>query len=80
MSSSEHDSILRFEFWDSTASVASGHFSVGGVAQGANQVIGVTAAQLAGTTFQGGTISDDLWVRANDGMQWSQWQEFHWLI
>jgi Ca2+-binding RTX toxin-like protein len=76
----EHDSPVKYQFWDSTVSAASGHFSVGGVAQGTNQNIDIGAAQLASTTFQGGTISDDLWVRANDGMQWSQWQEFHWLV
>lgn len=80
VSDAEHDNIVQYQFWDSTAGAASGHFSVGGMAQGTNQSIDVTAAQLAGTTFQGGTISDDLWLRVNDGMQWSQWQEFHWLV
>ena len=50
---------------------------VGGVAQGANGAIDVTAAQLAGTTFQSGSGSDDLWVRANDGIAWGAWKEFH---
>ena len=76
----EHDSIVTYQFWDSTGGAASGHFSINGVAQGINQSIDVTAAQLANTTFQGGITSDDLWVRANDGMQWSQWQEFHLLV
>jgi hypothetical protein len=76
----DSDSIVKYEFWDSTTSAASGHWSVGGVAQGTNQNIDVTAAQLASTTFQAGSASDDLWVRANDGTQWSQWQEFHLLV
>jgi hypothetical protein len=29
------------------------------------------------TTFQSGSGSDDLWVRANDGIDWSAWKEFH---
>ena len=41
-----------------------------GVAQGAGQTIDVTAAQFASATFQSGSGSDDLWVRANDGTMW----------
>jgi len=76
----DNDSIAKYQFWDSTANASSGHWSVGGVAQGTNTAIDVTAAQLASTTFQGGSVPDDLWVRANDGLQWSQWQEFHWIV
>ena len=50
---------------------------VNGVPQGANHAIDVTAAQLASTTFQSGSGSDDLWVRANDGITWGAWKEFH---
>jgi len=28
-------------------------------------------------TFQSGSGSDDLWVRANDGTAWGAWKEFH---
>jgi hypothetical protein len=80
VSDAEHDTTTKYQFWDSTASASSGHFAIGGVAQGISQNIDVSAAQLASTVFAGGAVSDDLWVRANDGMQWSQWQEFHWLI
>ena len=45
--------------------------------QGADQDIDVTAAQLASTTFQSGVVSDDLWVRAFDGIEWGAWKEFH---
>jgi len=75
----DNDSIAKYQFWESTANASSGHWSVGGVAQGTNTAIDVTAAQLASTTFQGGSVPDALWVRANDGIQWSQWQEFHWI-
>jgi hypothetical protein len=40
----DHDSIAKYEFWDSTTIAASGHWSVGGVAQGTNQNIDITAA------------------------------------
>jgi len=71
------DTITKYQFWDSTRDDASGHFVVGGVAQGASQNIDVTAAQLASTTFQSGSGSDDLWVRAYDGISWGDWEEFH---
>ncbi|MGN1287563.1 MAG: Ig-like domain-containing protein, partial [Bradyrhizobium sp.] len=74
---SDGDSITAYQFWDSTSDPASGHFVVGGVAQGANQNIDVSAAQLASTSFQSGSGSDDLWVRANDGTMWGAWKEFH---
>ena len=73
----DDDSITKYQFWDSTADPASGHLVVGGMVQGTNQAIDVTAAQLAGTTFQSGSGSDDLWVRAYDGFVWSDWKEFH---
>ncbi|ERF79879.1 MAG: hypothetical protein C207_06896, partial [Bradyrhizobium sp. DFCI-1] len=74
------DSITQYQVWDSTSSAGSGHWSIGGVAQPASTAINVSPAQLAGTTFQGGTVTDDLWVRANDGMMWSAWQEFHFIV
>jgi hypothetical protein len=36
----------------------------------------VTAAQLSLTTFQSGSGSDLLWVRAFDGTLWSNWASF----
>ena len=71
------DAITKYQFWDSTADPASGHWVVNGAVQGAGQAIDVTAAQLAQTTFQSDLGSDDLWVRANDGFDWSAWKEFH---
>ncbi|MBC9881677.1 hypothetical protein G8O24_30585 [Bradyrhizobium sp. INPA01-394B] len=69
--------MTAYRFWDSTADASSGHFIVNGVTQGTNQNINVTAAQLASTTFQSGTVSDDLWVQAFDGTTWGAWKEFH---
>src|SRR5256885_1579504 len=71
------DSITQYQLWDSTGDPASGHWIVNGVVQGSNVAIDVTAAQLASTTFQSGSGSDDLWVRANDGIAWGAWKEFH---
>ena len=71
------DAITKYQFWDSTTDPASGHWVVNGMVQGTNQAIDVTAAQLAQTTFQSGSGSDDLWVRAFDGFDWSEWKEFH---
>ena len=73
----ENDSIAAYQFWDSTADPASGHWSVNGIAQSTGVAIDVTAAQLSQTTFQSGSGSDDLWVRVNDGMKWSDWKLFH---
>jgi len=48
------------------------------VAQGANLAINVLAGQLAQTSFEPGIVdTDDLWVRASDGTDWSAWKEFH---
>jgi hypothetical protein len=76
----DSDTITKYQFWDSTSDPSSGHFVVGGVAQGTNQNIDVTAAQLSATSFQSGSSSDDLWVRAFDGTSWSVWTEFHVLV
>ncbi|CAN7258582.1 hypothetical protein LJR220_001128 [Bradyrhizobium sp. LjRoot220] len=72
----ENDAIAAYQFWDSTANPASGHWSVNGIAQSAGVAIDVTAAELAQTTFQSGSGTDDLWVRVNDGMMWSDWKPF----
>ncbi len=67
------DTITNYEFYDATGN---GHFVAGGVAQAAATVIDITAAQLASTTYQSGSGSDQLYVRANDGTLWSTWQPF----
>ena len=77
VSDADGDAITQYQFWDSTADALSGRFVVGGVAQGSGQNIDVTAAQLSSTTFQSGSGSDDLWVRAYDGILWSAWTPFH---
>jgi hypothetical protein len=76
VSDADSDAITAYQFWDSTADAASGHWVVGNVAQSAGQAIDVTPAQLAGATFQSGSGFDHLWVRANDGIEWGVWQDF----
>ncbi|MHC6151677.1 hypothetical protein ACVSQB_07760 [Bradyrhizobium elkanii] len=74
------DSMAQYQFWDSTPSASSGHWSIGGTAQPTGTAINVSAAQIASTTFQGGTVPDDLWVRTSDGISWSAWHEFHFIV
>ena len=65
------DAITQYDFWDTGGD--GGHFLVNGVTEPTNQDIYVAAAQLAQTTYQAGSGTDTLWVRANDGSQWSAW-------
>jgi microcystin-dependent protein len=63
---------LTYAFYDATA--GGGHFEVNGVAQAANQIFAVTAADLANTTFVPDVnAADDLLVGANDGHTFSGW-------
>jgi hypothetical protein len=71
------DAITMYRFWDGTADPNSGHVVVNGVAQGKDTYITVTPQQLAQTTFQPGTVSDQMWVQANDGSQWGNWTIFN---
>ena len=50
-----------------------GHFLVNGVVQATNAEIDLTAAQLAQTTYQAGSGSDQISIRAFDGTLWSPW-------
>ena len=77
VSDADNDTITNYQFWDATTAATSGHWVVNGTAQGVNQIIDVTAAQLGQTTFQSGSGSDDLYVRAFDGHDWSAWTAFH---
>lgn len=72
---SDGHSITAYEFWDSGDGSGSGYVSVDGAAQGANQTISVSAAQLSSAVFVGGAAngSETLWVRAYDGVDWSAW-------
>ena len=67
--------VLTYFLYDGTA--GGGHFVVNGTAVADQTVVALSAAQLAQTTFQTGTMMDDLWARVNDGTEWSPWKEFH---
>ncbi len=63
--------ITEYEFWDSTRDPNSGHFYLNGAQQAPGTIIEVSASQLGQLTFQTGTISNALQVRAFDGSNWS---------
>jgi autotransporter passenger strand-loop-strand repeat protein len=67
------DSITKYAFWN--AGTGRGHFALSNVAQTANQEIDVTAGQLQELSYQTGSGADTLWVRVNDGAQWSPWSQ-----
>jgi hypothetical protein len=67
------DSMTEYAFYDATGN---GHFVVNGVVQGTAVEIDVTAAQLANTSYQSGSGTDQLYVRAYDGDLWSAWTPF----
>jgi cold shock CspA family protein len=67
-SDADGDMITKYAFWDT--GTGGGHFALSGVAQGTNQEIDVTAAQLSQLGYQSGSGTDTLWVCANDGSQW----------
>jgi hypothetical protein len=62
------DAITKYAFWD--AGSGGGHLVLNGVAQGVNQEIDVTAAQLSQLSYQSGSGADTLWVAAYDGTTW----------
>ena len=65
------DTITTYALKDVTGN---GHFVVNGVVQAATNVeIDLTPAQLAQTTYQAGSISDQIAIRASDGTLWSPW-------
>ena len=76
VSDADGDAITRYELWDSTA--GNGQWTVNGVGQGVNVAIAVSAADLANTRFAAAaaTGSDLVWVRANDGQEWSDWKSW----
>jgi hypothetical protein len=66
------DAITQYDFWNT--GMGGGHFidnGPDGQALGANQDDIVSAAQLAQITYQAGSGTDTLWVRVNEGGQWS---------
>jgi hypothetical protein len=70
-SDADGDSISKYAFWNS--GTGGGHFMLDGVVQGSGREIDATAAQLSQLSYQSGSGADTLWVRVNDGTQWSNW-------
>ncbi|WP_342711237.1 AIDA repeat-containing protein [Bradyrhizobium sp. B124] len=68
------DTITKYALWDSNSN---GHWSINGTSQPVNTEIDITAAQLSQTTYQAGSGTDQLWIRANDGIAWGAWQPFN---
>ncbi|MGY2809348.1 hypothetical protein ACVIHF_006078 [Bradyrhizobium sp. USDA 4506] len=68
------DTITKYALWDSNTN---GRWNVNGVNQSANTEIDVTPAQLALTTYQAGSGTDQLSIRAYDGSAWGAWQPFN---
>lgn len=71
VSDPDGDSITKYQLWDATRDSPSGHFVINGAVQAAGQVIEITAAQLAQTSFVAGSVGDGLQIRAFDGKAWS---------
>src|SRR5205807_49245 len=67
------DSITKYALWDTQGN---GHWVVNGATQATNAEIDITAAQLALTTYRSGNGTDQLYVRAYDGIAWGAWQAF----
>jgi len=77
VSDADNDTITAYQFWDSTFGSTSGYWLVNGVVQAAGQAINVTPSQLANASFQSASGTDQLWVRASDGLRWSDWTSFN---
>jgi hypothetical protein len=67
------DPIITYAFWNS--GTGGGHFMLKGLGQGqgTSQEIDVSARSLSAVSYQSGSGTDTLWVRAYDGTQWSNW-------
>ncbi len=77
VSDANDDAMAKYEFWDDVN--GGGHFELNGVQQAAGQAIAVDAADLANTTYIGGSNAgtEQVWVRANDGMEWGAWKNWN---
>lgn len=73
------DAAVKYQFWDSGAGADSGYFWTSTNAHwAANTVIDVNASDLSNVWVRGGTdnTSETMWVRANDGNGWGNWDLF----
>ncbi|MBA2589182.1 MAG: hypothetical protein H0U98_11245, partial [Alphaproteobacteria bacterium] len=82
VSDADNDTITKYQFWDTTTDLLSGHFVVNGAPQAARTLIEIPASDLSQVSFLTGSAGDMLQVRAFDGTAWSaadsaQWSPFH---
>jgi len=70
-SDADGDTVASYGFYNNGG--GGGRFLINGVAQGTNQEIIVSAAQLSQVTYQPGSGGDTLWVQAYDGYAWGPW-------
>jgi hypothetical protein len=71
VSDGEADALTRYQLFDGTADPLSGHFMINGVVQAERTVLDITASQLGQTSFVAGFVTDNLQIRAYDGIDWS---------
>ncbi len=79
VSDADGDTITRYELWDNAGG---GHFSLSGQQLASGKAVGVTAAELAQTSYVAGNsaTSEALWMRAYDGTAWSRWAKLDMTI
>ncbi|MGY4198377.1 hypothetical protein ACVI1L_003991 [Bradyrhizobium sp. USDA 4516] len=79
-SDAEGDTITKYQFWDAGAGATSAYFWTPDNSHwAANTTIDVSASDLANVWIKGGstTGSETMWVRAFDGIAWSNWDSFN---
>src|SRR6187549_1087706 len=71
----DNDAITEYRFYDEGTAPDSGYFSLNGVRQQAEEVIVVSAAQLANLQWVAGSVggAERAWARASDGFGLSPW-------
>src|SRR6185503_2712436 len=71
----DNDTITEYRFYDEGTAPGSGYFRLNGVRQQAEEVIVVSAAQLANLQWVAGSLggAERAWARASDGFGLSPW-------
>ena len=71
VSDADGEQVTQYDFWDT--GTGGGHWSINGVQQGSNQEILVNASQLSQVTYQAGSGTETLYMRASDGLHFGPW-------
>jgi len=82
-SDADGNAATQYQFWDGGTAASSSYFwTPGNSHHAAGAAITVAASDLATVWLRGGTVggSEPMWVRAFDGMAWSQWDQFEILV